>query len=188
MHFFVNVPTEIRGSRVFQKAKIKENAKPQKSSTASAFSPVSDKLSHTWHTDTQSCPSLAVEVNLSWTVPACAVHVDHTSALYCSFHCGHGKSQCGTEGGGKGSQELWALQGPAVLGIALLTHTDLYMDVNTHTTWIYHAIRGEHSSSAVLKTPQCPSIASNCRKSSTFRSHLVKYLRFCSHRYHLISE
>lgn len=83
----------------------------------------------------------------------------HTSALYCSFHCGHGKSQCGTEGGGNGGQELWALQGPAMLGISLLTHTDLHMDINTHNLDLQrHPIGVEGGELSELCCPEKPTM------------------------------
>lgn len=60
-------------------------------------------------------------------------------------------------GGGNGGQELWALQGPAMLGISLLTHTDLHMDVNTDNLDLRRdQAGGSSASSAVLKTQNAP--------------------------------
>lgn len=111
----------------------------------------------------------------------------HTSALYCSFHCGHGKSQCGTEGEEMVAKSCGPCKAPPCLA-SLYLHTQICTWTLTHTTWIYGAIEGELSELCCPENPQCPSIPSNCRKSSTCRSHLAKYLRFCSHRDHLISE
>lgn len=79
----------------------------------------------------------------------------HTSALYCSFHCGHGKSQCGTEWEEVVARAVGPAR-PAMLGISLLTHTDLHMEVNTHNPDLRRDQGGSSVSTAVLTTPQWP--------------------------------
>lgn len=138
-------------------------------------------------TDIQSCPSLVPD--RSGLCCARRPHI-HPSALYCSFHCGNGKSQCGTEGGGNGGQDPRALQGLAMVGIPLLTHTFTHGHYHTQPGFIARSKGGElsHCPKKQKNKTRCPCIPSNCRKSSTCRSHLVKYLRFRSHRDHLIQE
>lgn len=168
----------------------------QKSSTANASSLVPDKLSHTWFTDTQSCPSLAGLVNLSGTGLASAVHVDHTST-HQLFIVPSTVVMERVNVAPRGEEMVAKSCGPCKAPPCLAslyshTHTDLHVDINTHNLDLQrHPIRvggWSSASSAVLKNPQCPSNPLNCRKSSTFRSHLAKYLRFCSHRDHLILE
>lgn len=176
----MNVPTKWGHRVVHQPGQIKENAKTSKK-VAQQAPPLLCLTS--CHTHGTWIPSVLDRPGLR-----CArrPHI-HTSALYCSFHCGHGKSQCGTEGEEMVAKSCGPCKALPCLASPCL-HTQICTWTLTHTTWINRAIRGELSQLRCPESPQCLSILSNWRKSSTCRSHLVKYLRFCSHWDHFISE
>lgn len=125
--------------------------KPQKKSTVSVCSRVSDELPRTCTPTYKASRSAPDRPGLH-----CArrPHI-HPSALYCSFHCGNGKSQCGTEGGGNGGQDPRALQGPATVGITLLTHTFTHGRYHTQPGFTARS-GGSPASAAVLKTRVAP--------------------------------
>lgn len=152
--------------------------------------PASDKLLHTC---THMCTKLSRSHQLSQSVLDCPglrwtgrPHI-HTSALYCSFHCGNGKSQCGTEGEEMVAKACGPCEGPCMVGISLLTHTLTHVHYCTQRGFL--CLSGSETSKPHRsENPQRPCIPSNCRKSWTCPAHLEKCLRFSRGWDHLILE
>lgn len=161
--------------------KSRKARKPQKSSTVSVSSLVSDEPSHTW---TQIYKAARASSRI---VLASAVRADHTSTH--QLFIVPSTAVMETVNVARRGRKWWPRSaGPARPrhGWHPFTCAHIHTWILPHTTWIYCTIKGELSHCP--KKPQCPYVPSNCRKSSTCRSYLVKYLRFRSHRDHLIPE